>query len=426
MSAIQAITDSMLIEAIEKASNRVVIIAPGVWPLLAQAIGDAWQRLGPEQVTVILDVDPEICRIGYGSLEGLKILQKKATALGEALAEEPGIRICVVIVDDQTFVFSPTPRQLEVPPDDFIVKDPSQSHRHLKTNGIVLKKPPTALEHDLGAGPEGFLGRTLGMEMLNQAKLDNVTKDLQRNPAKKFDLSRAVNVYNAKIQFVELKVIGCRLSEHKARLPEHLLHVLKKNPELSKAIENSIRLLEADDILVTDPKFSEQTIFENRSCIDKKFLRPVKGIGSIIERSQKDEFKKEVAKLEEEVSSFAKLVETILSDRFRDTAEKLAKELLEDVLDNIPSKWERKLGRRRDPDQVRWLIFNDLIHAFGDPVKRINKMKVETIFKDVTYDMLNDENFRAEISEYFPDLALVEEYTAARERDSLSRDELRI
>jgi hypothetical protein len=44
--------------------------------------------LGPKNVTVILDVDPEICRIGYGSLEGLEILQKAAAAVGEVVGGE--------------------------------------------------------------------------------------------------------------------------------------------------------------------------------------------------------------------------------------------------------------------------------------------------------------------------------------------------
>ncbi len=116
MPAIQPITDELLINAIRRASERVVLISPGVWPPVAEAVAAAWEKLGCDRVTVILDVDPEICRIGYGSLEGIQILQNAAAKQGEALGQEPGIRICVFIVDQETFVFSPTPRQLEAPP----------------------------------------------------------------------------------------------------------------------------------------------------------------------------------------------------------------------------------------------------------------------------------------------------------------------
>ncbi len=43
-------------------------------------------------------------------------------------------------------------------------------------------------------------------------------------------------------------------------------------------------------------------------------------------------------------------------------------------------------------------------------------MKVEIVFKDVTYDMLNEPEFREQMAEYFPDLLLMEEYKAAKER----------
>lgn len=81
-----------------------MLISPGVWAPVAEAIASAWQRLGRNRVTVILNVDPEICRISYGSLEGIRILQNAAENQQEALGQESGMRVCVFIVDDQTFV----------------------------------------------------------------------------------------------------------------------------------------------------------------------------------------------------------------------------------------------------------------------------------------------------------------------------------
>ncbi|MCB1212436.1 MAG: hypothetical protein KDK97_24140, partial [Verrucomicrobiales bacterium] len=137
MPTLQAITDELLMSAIGPARERVVFIAPGIWPELARALAAAWQRLGVGQVTVILDVNAEACRFGYGSLEGLEILQKAASSLGESVANEPGVRICVVIADDQTFVFSPTPRLLEPSPGE----ETNAATSAPKTNGIVMGTP---------------------------------------------------------------------------------------------------------------------------------------------------------------------------------------------------------------------------------------------------------------------------------------------
>ena len=444
MPAIQEITDVLLIEAINSAKQRVVMIAPGVWPPLANAIAEAWERLDRDRVTVILDVDPEICRIGYGSLEGLKILQAAATAHGEALAEEPGIRICVVIIDQQTFVFSPTPRQLEAPPGDSPSEgtplppavSPSQLPLELppphlpqkspsppKANGIVFEQPPPKLESDLGAGPDGDSGRTLGMETLNDEKLEKVTKDLEKNPTKNFDLSRAVNVYNAKLQFVELKVAGCKLSQHKARLPKALIHVLKKNPQLEEKIENSIKLLDSSDDLISGPGLSQESIFAERDRVQEKYLRSVDGVGTVIERARKTEFADDLKPLKKLVVDFARGIEAKLAERFEHTARQIAEELLEEVLANPPDKWRPKLGPHPNRERVLSFIVEELLRAFGTPAGKVGKMKVGVVFKDVTYDMLKDPDFQQQMEKYFPDLPPMDEYRAAREREEKAASE---
>jgi hypothetical protein len=421
MPSIQPITDTLLIDAIQGASQRVVLIAPGVFPPVAKAVAEAWGRLGRDKVTVILDVDPEICRIGYGSLEGLQILQKAATEMGEPIGQEPGVRICVFIVDDQTFVFSPSPRQLEPSPGESTTGEPSQP----KANGIVLASPPASLAEELGSGAEGIEGRKFGLESLSQQKLKNVTDDLAKNPPKNFDLARAVNVYNARVQFVEFKLSGCKLSEHKAQLPKHLIHVLKKNPALSRKIENSIRLLDNQDGLVADKTLSQETLFAHREKIHEQYLRPVKGVGTVIERAKKAEFSKDIETLKAEVKKFAKNVETKLAERFQQTAEQLTDEILDEVLADLPERWRKKLGSHPDPQRVRWYVLEDLLKAFGTPAGKVSKMKVESVYKDVTYDMLNEPEFREQMAEYFPDLPLIDEFKAAKER-TVSPDELSI
>lgn len=419
MASIQPITDDLIVAAIRRASKRVVMIAPGIWPPVANAIAEAWPRLGSDQVTVILDVDPEICRIGYGSLEGIKILQEAAMAAGEPIGQEPGIRICVFIVDDQTFVFSPTPRQLEAAPGD----DPSSASEP-KANGLILTHPPASLEGELGGGAEGIEARKFGLETLSQEKLKNVTEDLVRNPAKKFDLSRAVNVYNAKIQFVELKIHGCRLSQHKAPLPKHLLKSVKRNKVLAAKIGNTIKLIDEEDNLVTNGTLSEETVFKRREAIDEKYLRPVVGIGSVIDRSQKAEFLCVVGLLKQQVEEFSQSVEEVLTERFNAMAKELAEEVLPDVLADLPPHWKKRLGKDPDQDQVRWLIVDDLLRAFGNPATKVGRMKVAVVFKDVTYDMLNDADFQIQIAEYFPDLPVMEEFKAAKERSSAKQEPL--
>lgn len=76
------VTEKSLVELISRARTRLVFVAPGATESVAQAIANTWRRLGAEQITVVLDVDPEACRLGYGTLGGLKLQQKAASELG--------------------------------------------------------------------------------------------------------------------------------------------------------------------------------------------------------------------------------------------------------------------------------------------------------------------------------------------------------
>jgi hypothetical protein len=425
MPTVQSITDELLIEAIQRARERIVLITPGIWPHLAKAVTEAWTRLGPDRVTVILDVDPEICRIGYGALEGIQILQQAATALGEAIGQEPGIRICVFIVDHETFVFSPTPRQLEAPPGETSAVTPSQP----KVNGLVLSRPPESLAGELGGGDEGITQRKLGLEPLSQEKLKNVTEDLAKNPPKNFNLTQLVNVYNAKVQFVEFHVGGYRVSQHTVALPKHLVSIARKNDDLARKIESAVKVLDGEDPLVGGenegtkaqeiygPKNVSQVVVEDfRIDIEERFLRSVKGIGKVIRRTQIEEFKTEVAKLELVLIAFSNVLKLALSEQFRKTADEIADAILPDVLSQLPEKWKKQLGTTPSPEHVRFRIIDDLLNSFGDPEKRCQSLKASYVFKDVTYDMLNDPEFRQQMAGYFPDLPLIEEFKAAKER----------
>ena len=63
-------------------------------------------------LTVILDANAEVYRMGYGDAEALKIIRE--TSLNEIfdLHEQLGVRIGVVISDDHTMVYAPLSRDV--------------------------------------------------------------------------------------------------------------------------------------------------------------------------------------------------------------------------------------------------------------------------------------------------------------------------
>src|SRR5690349_18619460 len=106
-------TDADLIGLVSCVRRRLAVIAPGLSVPVAEALVETWRRLGPQAVQVILDPDPEVCRMGYGDFAALKLLQETAEAMGARIHQQPGLRIGVVVTDEATAVFSPTPLLIE-------------------------------------------------------------------------------------------------------------------------------------------------------------------------------------------------------------------------------------------------------------------------------------------------------------------------
>ena len=66
MSTFQEVNDASLIKLIGKAQQRVVFVAPGVHQAVAEALGKRLVEIDRLQVTVVIDPDEDVCRIGYG------------------------------------------------------------------------------------------------------------------------------------------------------------------------------------------------------------------------------------------------------------------------------------------------------------------------------------------------------------------------
>ena len=77
-----SVDDTVLARVVSQARHRLVFVAPGVRQPVAKALAGAMSILPPEAIHLVLDVDAEVCRLGYGDtdLAGLTLLQQAASA----------------------------------------------------------------------------------------------------------------------------------------------------------------------------------------------------------------------------------------------------------------------------------------------------------------------------------------------------------
>jgi len=243
-------------EIIAGAKKRVVYLAPGVSTEIQQALEFAWLTLGPDAVTVIIDPDPEVIRLGYGSFEALERLQNVSFELGSVVCTQPGIRISVVIADDNISVFAPQP---------LLIASGSPS----EVNGISmnLNENSAGIAAELGAGPLGQEARKVGLEGLSSVLMGSIKEDLAKNPPQKFDVAQKVRVFNSAIEFVELEVKGCKVTMKEVTLPRNLIGV--SSDEVGRRLRSTYKLVDGTREIAAAQADLEQL----RKDIEKRFLR---------------------------------------------------------------------------------------------------------------------------------------------------------
>ena len=97
---------------IEQAKHSVCYAAPGIQKEVAQAMLKVESRLGAEMITVCIDFDERVMRMGYGSIEAVALLRNAGIEVRSAT----GHRTALVIADDTGYIFTPTPLYLETEP----------------------------------------------------------------------------------------------------------------------------------------------------------------------------------------------------------------------------------------------------------------------------------------------------------------------
>jgi hypothetical protein len=96
-------------KVIRDAQHSVCYAAPGIQPEPANAMVEVAGRIGPELITVCLDFDERVMRMGFGELAAVKTLRNA----GIVVNSTPGLRTGLVIVDHQAYIFTPTALYLE-------------------------------------------------------------------------------------------------------------------------------------------------------------------------------------------------------------------------------------------------------------------------------------------------------------------------
>lgn len=433
MSTFAVVNDGVLVAAIDCSRQRLAYIAPGISEPVADAIGRLFERVDPPAVTVIIDSDPEVCRLGYGTVAGLKRLQEVVERHQLAIRHQAGLRVAVLASDDDLLVYAPVAQLIE-----------AGSTSDAKPNAIVIG-PDAPARLLAAAATEGYARHCLpsdaeiGQEALTPVDLGAALQDLARTPPKAFDVARVERVFNSKLQYVELEITGYKLSARQIALPNDLL--IGDDPELEKRLRNSFRLLESGglqvDIDEIDPKsgevkldshgkavkepYSEKRLEADRKKLYANFLTQVAGHGWLIRRWDREAFDQRVEVLKRKIEAYQKGVSAALQEKIDGTIKSLAGQLLEKMEGNLPHRLSKSLLTAQPTDEeLLAVLAAELTAAFGSAEQVFNpELKVR--YKDLTYETIQDKSFRSALETAFQRSGQVSAYTRLFEEYDAAR-----
>ena len=386
----QTITDDTLIELIEGAKERLVFVAPGVRKKVAEALVRAAKRLnGKGVVNYILDVDAEVCRLGYAELDGLKLLQNVPGMNGSILNSQPGLRIGIVIVDDDTLFYAPTPLLIE----DESVERP---------NGVLIRKsvPPTVAAACSADG--NYSKREIGLDPVNARDVEKANDSLQKAPPKKFDLARQERVFSSKLCFMELEITGYQIAAKKLELDPELFVV---DDDTRKRLSNRFRVFDKDrmprDIKYKTKDGNEITISMEKiekliQELRKDFLINVGRWGTVILRSRMDDFKAKVGEIVAMLNFYKEKVNDQVKELAVAACRRLAEEVSEKLLANPPARLRNRLAMKSSREDKIEIIAEYIAESCENEIESALASfnpKTKMVEKDVTYATFSDKEF---------------------------------
>jgi hypothetical protein len=317
---------------------------------VAEALIGVSVDLGPENVSVIVDPDPFVMQVGYGTEQALRRLHDK----GIPVRVQKGLRIGIVIADDFAAVFAPPALNVDVFPSAGI---PNAICLSAEEAGRLVRAVATDNQgHSTSEGREDFAAEddeqednvpriaTLGEALLEQSDLAKIRETLVQHPPVSPDLDRQMRIINSTFQVVKVTLNGVKLSQRKLPLRAEELGI--EDADLRRRIGASFKLFETDADSLT------RSFQDDLDEIKRKYnLKPVGEIGHLV-------LSKDRADLENALRFFQKNLE-------------LAKEKLkEEIRKELDQSKDRLKG-----------LFASKLRRDGEDQERLNRRLDSTLYR---------------------------------------------
>lgn len=397
------LTGADIARLIAEAEHSVCYAAPGVQLPVAQALVEAVSIVGPEMVTVCLDFDERVMRMGYGDLAAVELLRQAGVVVRSA----PGMRTALVIVDGAGFSFTPTPLYLEPEPTPNAAPNAMRmsaaqvaealARLSPAAKAIAVAQAPTLEEkRRIEALPDD-----VGSQEVTNHAFTEVASNLKDVPPVRFDLARQVRVFEPYLQYVELSLTGASIQRHRLAIPKAI-------QELGGSKDLEGRLRTTFDLIEKGGKLSSKGLDDALNKIREDFTPSLgKDHGRVVLKAAKPYLVKRLDELEQQLKEHQAAVATELQEHLDTSRQQIVDYYLPILKATLPDKLPGSLRGGllseglSDKDAKKWLEVQ-LHRVLPTAQSLIQKMKLEARYKDVTFETLNQEGFLESVKTAFP------------------------
>lgn len=337
---------------------------------------------------MVLDGDEEACRLGYCDAPSLEKLFAAAQQFNIPLKRQPGLRIGLLMTDDNVLIWTPTPLMFEAP------------RQHAEPNGMVLT-PQTfkELPQAMGVDPEKpGIPAEIGTDAFKLEEVVNVVVAIKAAPPAPFNLARLSRVFSAKFQFIETILRGAELTKREMRLdslivnsdaPEALRPLLHttvqpfstdadKSVEVGVLVNGELAYSKAGEVLTRATTQAEMRAYWD-ALIDQ-YIVNLPGFGKIIRLTDKAKFEEGRTAFEQVLTAWVTGFQALVKG---DHNKRVAK-----VVDLIVARMEKASEKERlTPAAIDGLVRKGLDNL------RVIEPGVKVVYKNITVESTRDKEF---------------------------------
>jgi len=396
-----SLSPSHIAALIRSAQRAVCYAGPGIQVDLAQAMVETAGRLGNEMLTVSLDFDDRVMRMGYGDIGAVTLLLDA----GISVNSSPGLRTALVVVDNEGYIFTPTALYLEAEPSDGAASNAMRMSGEQIAQALARLSPAAkAIAVAQAKTPEAkqqieALMVDVVSAPITVAKLAAVKTSLKEVPPVRFDLARQVRVFEPYLQYVELSLSGAAIQRHRMAIPLSI-QKLGGSKDLESRLRTTFELIEKGS------KLSSKPLEDALNAIRKNFTPSLgKDHGRVVLKAAKPHLVARLTEFRTKLEAYQKAVEADLQKHLDTSRAQIVAYYQARVTEAKP---DALLGQSLNGEisQVaakKWL-HGELDKVFPSAESLIQEMRLDERYKDVTFETLNRADFLESVKDAFPNV----------------------